>query len=382
MTKKYQKTFLYFLVIWGFLAISFMQANGTPGDQDDHVRKKLHGYFRQLTKQGNYSGAVLIAREGEIFFKEGYGFANYDTGKPNRPSTVYAIASMSKAFTAMSIMILEERGLLSVNDTLSDYLADYPNGDNITIHHLLNMTAGIPDFFNNVVGSGNISEFHTPDDLLQHFINDPPDHEPGTQWTYCNSCYVLLGIIIEQVAGMTYKEFIEEEIMAPLRMRDTCYPMLDRLNDSTVLKKAFPYEKAVTYENAESIPPEPAAFLNATVAFSAGGIFSTVIDMYKWHRGLCTEQLVSYATLERIFTPGPGNYGYGWYIEYHDIAGEERKLIWHWGSYLGYHGFIARLVDDGIFIVLLLNFTSPNIDNQYQLLPIVKDTASLILEND
>ncbi|MCP5103246.1 MAG: beta-lactamase family protein [bacterium] len=359
-----------------------MQIDGASGTQNDLLKQKLHNHFRTLTHKGLYSGAVLINWSGEVLLKDGYGIADNDKGKPNRSSTAYGIASMSKAFTAVSIMMLEERGLLSVNDKLTDYLPDYPNGDNISIHQLLNMTAGVPDFFGNALSSGNMSKFHTPEELLQYFINDPPDHAPGTEWTYCNSCYILLGIILEQVSGMTYKEFIETEIMAPLDMRRSSYPMLDRLDDSTVLEKAFPYKKAVTYENAGIIPPEPADFLNPTVAFSAGGVFSTVMDMYKWHRALSTDQLVSPQTLERIFTPGLGNYGYGWYIESLEIAGREHKLIWHWGSYIGYHSFIARFVDDETVIILLLNFTALEIENQNELFPIVKGAASIIFEND
>ncbi|MCP5106326.1 MAG: beta-lactamase family protein, partial [bacterium] len=351
MKKTFMKTFVCLLVVWSLTVFTFAAPTPpgqTQGDNLGQVKKELRDHFRGLTDQGLFSGSVLVAKDDRVLYKEGLGVADYDTGQVNTPTTVYAIASMSKAFTAMSIMMLEERGLLSVNDKLSDYFPDYPYGDDITIHQLLNMSAGIPDFFTNIIASGNFSNYHTPEEMLQYFVDDPLVHEPGNGWAYCNSCFMFLGMIIEQVSGLTYRDFLQENIFDPLKMKHTSYEPNDL---------DFANKRAVGYDHIDVLPPPVSPYLNAGVAYSAGGVFSTVTDMYKWHRALETEQLLSAETLRKIFTPGLGNYGYGWYIEYHDISGQERKLVWHWGSYLGYHGFIGRFVEDDVFIMLLLNFT-------------------------
>lgn len=374
MNKIVSKTLIVALIILGLTSFTYLNplaAGEHHGFQTGKIKRKLNSYFSDLTTQGLFTGAVLVAKNGKILLNRGFGLADYATGRHNTQDTVYAIASMTKAFTAMSIMILEERGLLSVNDTLSLYLPDYPDGEDITIHQLLNMTAGVHDFFDDEALWQNISTYHEPEEMLQYFIDDPLDFEPGTQWEYCNSCYILLGIIIEKVSGMTYRDFIHENILCPLRMRHTSY-------DPDAMD--FLHLKAVGYDTIATLPPPISFYLHPTVAFSAGGIFSTVTDMYKWTRALETNILVSNETLQRIFTPGLGNYGYGWYIESLDVADLNRKMIWHWGSYVGYHGFIARFVDDDLFIVMLLNITAPN-DVPYQLLPFVKGAAEIVLSH-
>ncbi|MCP4157883.1 MAG: beta-lactamase family protein, partial [bacterium] len=325
---------------------------------------------------GELSGSVLITKDGQVLLKEGYGTADYETGRPNRPNTIYAIASMSKAFTSMSVMILEERGLLSVNDTLDLYIADYPNGENITLHHLLRMNAGIGVMLDadDPVVWANISNYHTPMELLQYFRDDSPLYEPGTQWNYCNSCYVLLGIIIEQVSGVTYGEFIRTNILDPLKMNHTSYDPLG-IDFS---------HKAVGYDNLSTTPPPVSAYLHPSVTYSAGAIFSSINDMFKWQEAfdMKKQELVTAETLQRMFTPGLGNYGYGWYIEYIDVCGQERKLYWHWGSYLGYHGFIGRLDDDGIFVLIQQNITSPSLYDQAVLMPKFKEVVEIILDSE
>jgi len=366
MKSFFKKTFVSVLVIGSFTVLSFAAEPGGKGQ----VQKNLREYFRGLTDQGLFSGSVLVAREGNILYKEGLGLADYDTGRVNTPTTVYAIASMGKAFTAVSIMILEERGLLSVNDKLSDYMPNYPRGDEITIHQLLNMSAGI---YNYARHPGlRISEYHSHEEMLQYFMNEPMEHEPGTDWAYCNSCYFLLGMIVEQVSGMTYRDFLRVNIFEPLKMEHSGY-------DPDGFE--FDNKKAVGYDHIQTVPPPVSITIHPTVTFSAGGIYSTVTDMYKWHRSFQTEALLSRDTLDRIFTPGLGNYGYGWFIESHEVAGQEREMIWHWGSYLGYHGFIAHLPAEDIFILLQYNFTAPNPEDRYQALPYVKGAAEIILNH-
>lgn len=355
-----------------FLAITWVQFVKADTVNIGKVKGELRDYFRNLTENRLFSGSVLVAKDGKILYKEGLGIADYNTGQVNTIPTVYPIASMSKAFTAMSIMILEERELLNVDDNLSIYLPDFLTGDQVTIRQLLNMTAGVHGFEFNPAVWENLSRYHDHDGMLSYFMYEDLDHEPGTQWSYCNSCYYLLGLVIQEVSGMTYRDFIRENILCPLGMKHTGY-------DPEGLE--FPQLTAVGYDHIQTDPPPESVYLHPTITFSAGAIYSTVSDMYKWGESFKGETLVSAETIERIFTPGLGNYGFGWYIEELEVAGQEKEIIWHWGSYVGYHGFIARFVDDDIFVMLLLNFSAPNSDDQYQLYPFARDAAEIVLND-
>ncbi|MCU0285641.1 MAG: beta-lactamase family protein [Acidobacteria bacterium] len=355
--KKFTSKVLTVLLVLGILTIgNYVQGDEVLGQKCDPVKQKLRTYFQQLAEEKIFSGAVLIARDGKILLQDGFGLADYETGKKNKPKTAYGIGSMTKAFTAMSIMMLKERGLLNVNDPIGNYIPGYPNGDIITIHQLMNHTSGIFEYINDPTsaiwdnGLENLAFYHTPDQLLEYFINRPLYYEPGTQWSYCNSGYVVLGVIIEKLSGMTYGNFIKKNILGPLNMRNTLY------NEYNI---DFP-NKAVGYNDVISQPPQVSPLLHPSVAFSAGGIFSTIIDMYKWDQALYTNRLVSQETLNKIFTPGLGDYGYGWFIDTLDINGQNYKQIWHWGSSLGYHSLISRLVDEKVTLILLHNTSAPN----------------------
>ena len=368
MKKKTLNVLLCSLVIWSLTGLTFAESAEIQKDNDVLVKQALRSYFNQLAKRESFSGSVLIAREGKFLLKEGYGIANYNTGQPNRPSTVFAIASFTKAFTAMSVMILEERGLISVNDTVADYISGFPNGGRITIDHLLSHTSGLYDFLSNPSLWENKDSFHLPEQLLQYFMNEPLNFEPGTQFEYSNSNYITLGNIIERVSGMSFRDFIKDNILEPLNMRHTSYDPYEA---------DFP-RKAVGYDDLE--PPVEAMYFNSSIPYSAGAMRSTAMDLYKWDQALYTEQLVSAATRERMFTPGLGDYGYGWYIDNLDVNGEMHKQIWHWGSYFGFHSYIARLVDDEVTIIILRNTPQVTADPQ-ELRPIVEEAAVIIFEN-
>ncbi len=367
MKKEILRSLVVLFVVLGFLTP--LTAGDTPKGQ---VKKELRNYFEGLTQQGDFTGSVMIAQEGKVILTDGFGIADYVTERPNTQNTVYAIASTSKAFTAMSILILEERGLLSVTDVVADYVPNIPHGDEVTIHQMLNMTGGFYNFFNHPsLWDGSVEEYHTPEEVLQYFVYEPMVNEPGEAWSYCNSCYHLLGMVIEEASGQTFRDFVQENILTPLKMKHTSYDP-----DSV----EFNNKKAVGYDDVKSADPSVSLFLHPTVAYSAGGMFSTVKDMYKWNRALTSDALVSYETLDKIFTPGLGNYGYGWYIENLEMAGEVREVRWHWGSYLGYHSFIAWMPNEDLYIHVIMNITSPDLGDQYQLLPVAQAAAAIVLD--
>jgi CubicO group peptidase (beta-lactamase class C family) len=342
------------------------------------VKHQLKAYFSQLEDEKTFNGSVLIAKQGKIIFKKGYGLANYEAGITNKPKTVMAIASMTKAFTSMSIMMLEERGLLSLDDTISDYIPEFPNsdqvdpgfpnGDQITIHHLLSQSSGLFEYLNNGDLWPNASQYHAPEDLLQYYVGEPLQFTPGSEFGYSNPNYVTLGIIIERVSGMSYRDFIQENILDPLKMRHTSYDPFEM---------DFP-NKAIGYDQID--PPLVSMYFHPSISYAAGAIYSTVLDMYKWDQSMYTEKLVSFETLQKMFTPGHGDYGYGWWIDELDVDGKKYKQIWHSGSYFGFHSVISRLVDEKITVILLLNISPPfSSTPELVLEPLVQEAAGIVL---
>lgn len=349
-------------------------AGGQPdkGHAYGLVKQDLKAYFQTLTDARAFSGAVLVARDGHILLNRGYGMASYEEGIRNRSDTVFAIASFTKAFAAMSIMILEESGALSVDDTVAEHIPGFPHGEEITIRNLLNQTAGLPEYLLNPDLWANITLFHTPVELLGYFADEPLSFPPGTQHQYSNSNYVTLGVIIESVSGLPFRDFVRQNILDPLGMEQTSYDPYG---------VDFP-DKATGYDDITVDPPIPSAiYAHPSIPFTAGGMYSTIEDLYRWDQALYTEALVSSATLERMFTPGFGDYGFGWYIDELEVDGQLHKQIWHWGSFFGFHGYISRLVDDRVTIIIQFN-TSPSTDTPEELRPMAEDVAAIVFSRD
>jgi CubicO group peptidase (beta-lactamase class C family) len=367
MKKIILRTCITVLVIVG--VVNFCLAKDNNGKCYDQVKQQLNAYFSQLEESKTFSGAVLIAQKGQVIFKKGCGMANYEAGIPNNPNTVFAIASLTKAFTCMSIMMLEERGLLSIEDTIADHIPDFPNGDQVTIHHLLSQSSGLFEYLYNPDIWNNIDRYHTPEELLLYFMNEPLQFEPGSRFEYSNSNYITLGNIVERVSGLPFRDFVRQNILAPLKMKHTGYDPLET--------DYFP-NRAVGYDLID--PPLVSMYCHPSIPYTAGAMYSTVLDLFKWDQALYTERLVSKATLQKIFTPGHGSYGYAWYIDELDVNGLMHKQIWHWGAYFGFHGYISRLVNDQITVILLLNI-SPTLGAPDELRPIVQDAVGIVLGN-
>jgi len=363
----FSRSSIILLVIVSLTTFAFAK-NGN-GHIYGPVKQQLDAYFSQLEEAKTFTGSVLVAKEGKVIFKKGYGMANYEAGIANKPATVMAIASLTKAFTSMSIMMLEERGLLSTDDTIADYIPEFPNGDQVTLHHLLSQSSGLFEYLYNPDIWANIDQYHNPEDLLEYYMYEPLQFTPGSRHEYSNSNYITLGIIVERVSGMTFRDFIKVHILDPLKMKHTSYDPFET---------DFP-DKAIGYDMID--PPLVSMYCHPSIPFTAGAIYSTVLDMYKWEQALYTEKLVSFETLQKMFTPGHGDYGYGWYINDLDVNGEMHKHIWHWGAYFGFHSFISRLVDDKITVILLLNI-SPPLGTPDELKPLVQEAAGIVLQNN
>jgi CubicO group peptidase (beta-lactamase class C family) len=289
----------------------------------------------------SFMGSALVARDGKVFFSKGYGSANLEWNVPNAPDTKFRLGSVTKQFTAASILLLEERGKLSVSDPVKKYLPDAPAAwDKITIFHLLTHTSGIPNF----TSFPDYAKFEpfatTAEQVVGRFRDKPLDFQPGEKWSYSNSGYVLLTYLIEKITGGSYKTFVQENIFTPLRMKDSGYDS----NSAVIPHRASGY----TLVNNQL---ENAGFVHMTVPQGAGALYSTTEDLLKWEQGLFGGKVLQAASLQKMTTPFKNDYAFG--LEVKTVAGH--KLIDHGGGIQGFNTELAYYPDDKLTVVVLGN---------------------------
>jgi len=305
------------------------------------IATKVDEYINAQTKLGAFSGSVLIAQGGKVLLSKGYGMANLELGVPNTPQTKFRLGSVTKQFTAMAIMQLQERGLLDVNNPITKYIPDYPNGEKITIRHLLTHTSGIPnltdfpDFLETMMLPSPVEK------TIERFKNKPLEFEPGEKFSYSNSGYILLGYLIEKISGKSYEDFLSENIFQPLNMVNSGYD-----HSSTILKN-----RASGYSlGTDGIIN--AGYIDMSLPLGGGSLYSTVEELYLWDRALYTEELVSKTIMDKIFTPFLEEYAYGWNVS--ELY--KHKRISHSGGINGFSSNISRYPDDDLCIVVLSNY--------------------------
>ena len=302
------------------------------------------------TERETFTGAVLVARNGKILLRQGYGWADRDNQIANTPQTKYRLGSVTKQFTAMAVLILQPQGLLHVQEPICPYIPECPDSwKMITIHHLLTHTSGIPS----LTDFPDFKTFKaiptTPEQTIARFKDKPLDFQSGAQWNYSNSGYIVLGYIIEQVSRQSYEMFLQQNIFDPLQMTSTGYDH----NDGSL---------ATGYTGVNSHWGTP-DLIDMSLAYAAGGLYSTVEDLYRWDQALYSEQLVSQESLDLMFTPetkmtmnGLG-YGYGWFVG----RMNQHKAVSHGGGIDGFVTEIRRYIDDRVTIIILSNRQTTNI---------------------
>ncbi len=307
----------------------------------EEISSKAADYFRIQNELGRFSGAVLIGSKGKIIFERGYGLANYELQVPITPRTKFRLGSLTKAFTAAAILQLAEKGKLSLDDQVARYLSNYPQAEKITIHHLLTHTSGIPNF----TALPEYQKFKlnptTLDRTINLFRQLPLEFEPGTKFSYSNSNYILLTDIIEKVSGKSYADYLRENIFLPLNMLDTCYDDPNR-----IIKYR---SRGYSLRNGDLIN---APHIDMSVPAGAGGLLSTVEDLFAWDQGLRSERILTAASLEKMFTPFLNGYAYGWEIK--KING--RLIAQHGGRIEGFLSQMVRFLDDDLCLIILSNF--------------------------
>ncbi len=338
---KIRKSLSFLVVI--LLATSAILAQDKVQKIDD-LLKTYHEY-------NQFNGAILVAENGKVIYKKGHGLANKEWGIPNTPDTKFRIGSVTKQFTAAIIMQLVEEGKIKLDGKITDYLPDYrkDTGSKVTIHQLLNHTSGIPSYTNAKFFREDSRDYYSPADFVKKFSSGNLQFEPGKRFAYNNSGYFILGAIIEKLDGMTYAESLQKRILKPLGMTNTGYD-----THSPILKK-----RARGYEKVAGGKFINTSYLDMSLPYAAGSMYSTVEDLYKWDQALYGNKVLSTESKKKMFTPGLQKYGYGFFIDELEIAKTDRnvKTIGHGGGINGFNALFTRFVDQKNLVVILDNIT-------------------------
>ncbi|MBW3625261.1 MAG: serine hydrolase [Armatimonadetes bacterium] len=331
-----------------------LAGHGAKDSSLPSVAQVVDATMTEATRGESSGAAILLARDGKILLEKGYGYADIGNRVPITPKTKFRIGSVTKQFTAASILALMESGKLRLDDKLSKFYPDFPRGDEVTIRHLLNHTSGIhsytsqPDFESRAV---------TPikmDELIEEIKKFPYDFSPGEKWQYNNSGYFLLGAILEKVSGETYESFLRKRFFGPLGMKDTG---VHRAND-IIAHEATGY----TYAGGKL---QKALNWNMEWAGGAGALYSTVGDLYRWNEAVFGGKALKPETLKQAFSPVSTEgepkpsveegYGFGWSI------GRSRGLstVSHGGGLHGFVSMLERYPEQNVTMVVLANAAPP-----------------------
>jgi len=316
------------------------------------VKPEVASHFDELlaqwTRDGTFTGSVLIAQDGVVYLSEAYGLADREQGIPNTPQTRFHLASMSKQFTAMAILILQSQGKLNVQDPICDYIANCPAAwQDITIHQLLTHTSGLSPRLDTIMDKLATDPATPPDPAYFFEITgeEPLETRPGEQYAYSNFGYVLLAHIIEKASRQSYADFLEENIFTPLNMRDTGYE-----DTSSGVAAGYTYVYAT----------KAAEYVLLPISDGSDTLYSTTEDLYLWDQALYSDQILPQDELEPMFTRyvpetdyPPFGYGYGWLVT--KILGQPLVGGAGYGGGGGFATFYLRYPADGLTLIVLVN---------------------------
>ncbi|MFC2164126.1 serine hydrolase [Acidobacteriota bacterium] len=336
-----------FVLFFAFAVIVSFSTTCATQDSESKVKADMDAYLKSV----NFNGSALVAAGGEVLLSRGYGMANFEHDVPNTPQTIFRIGSMSKQFTAMAILQLQEMGKLNVMDPISDYM-DIPEiWEGITIHHLLSHTSGIPIYYSYPEYYGYSRYPIAPKELVETVWEKPLHFKPGEACSYSCTNFTILGYLIEVLSGLSYADFLQENIFLPLEMRDSGYDQ-----SSPIIKN-----RASGYYWKADGKLANAGYIHMTAPYAAGALYSTVEDMYKWDRAQYTEKLVSQQSLNAMFTPHTYSAEYGGFHNGYGVWVSERKnrkIVGHAGGVNGFSTFFERYVDDDVCVIVLSNTRS------------------------
>lgn len=326
-------------VLLAFLAMS------TPSFGLDDER--IDRLFRAYDRTDAPGASVLVVKDGVVVYQRGYGMADLEAGTAADEATNFRLASLTKQFTAMAVMILKEDGRLTYDQALTDVLPGFPAyGSRIKIRHLLNHTSGLRDY-EDLIPNGQREQLKDAD-VVQILTRQSSTYfTPGSQYRYSNSGYATLAHVVAQVSGMRFSEFLEARVFAPLEMRSTV-AFEDGIN--TVPNRSYGYTP-----NGNGFTRTDQSLTSAVLG--DGGVYTSAVDWVKWDEALYTDRLVSTATLAEAFTPGrltsgaATAYGFGWMIDTY----RGKRRVHHTGSTIGFRTAVQRFPDERLTVLVLVN---------------------------
>ncbi len=312
------------------------------------IQKLVDEYLAPFQKYDLFSGTILIVKNGKTLVNKGYGYANYQHKVKNSPSTKFRMASLSKMFTHLAILQLAEKGGLHLNDKIEKYLPDFPNGDKITIQHLIDHSSGIPHLNNFPQYDQIAKEHYTVEEVITLFKDKPLDFNPGEKKTYSNSGYVLLVFIIEKVSGSSYAKYLEENIFQPAGMKnsghDSGTQLIENMADGYMM-------------NLEGKGLQKPLYYDPSIKIGGGSLYSTTEDLFLFSKAYQEGKLSK--TTKPLYNQGTFGKSPGY-----------NSLIWQY---------------EGIFIALLSNnYSTPirqvawelsnmMLDKEYKIIDIKED---------
>lgn len=301
--------------------------------------------------------AVAICRDGKLIKAAGYGLANVELSVPVTPETIFQTGSVGKQFTSMAVMMLVEQGKIALDDKITKYLPESPSfWKNITVRQLLTHTSGIADYGGeeDTMGKGviNFRKDYTEEELIKAFAKMPMDFAPGEKWSYSNTGYVLLGIIIHRATGEFYGDYLQKRIFKPLGMNSTRI-----ISEADIVPHRSAGYRLVKGElkNQQWVSPT----LNTT---ADGALYTNVLDLAKWDAALDARQMVSAASYQAMWSPVKLNngktypYGFGWSLSEKD----GKRIVSHDGAWQGFTMNITRHIDDRFTVIVMTNLDSDN----------------------
>ncbi len=365
-------TLLFLFLLCFFLTPA---ANGQP----DNTAGVLDHYLSARAGMGGFSGAVLVAKDGKIIFRKGYGYADVEKRIPFTPETQHEVASISKMFTSMAALRLRDQGKLRLEDSICKYLNDCPDiWKPITVQQLMRHNSGIPDYEEALdLGSDKYMQFMMqPDASAKIFENAkklPLDFKPGEKFHYSNTGYIVLSHVIQRAAGQPFAEFVTNQILKPAGMTNS--GVLGWRSSPKRLANGYTHGDLGWDKSLAGVPLTSGHLkrvpnLPLTPPAGDGGLYSTLDDLYRWSQLMDGSRLVTAAEVQEIFTPGLDNYGYGWFIG----NAFNRKRVRHTGSLPGYVSDFIKFPDDKITIIYFSNL------DRARSASIVRDVTAIVLD--
>jgi CubicO group peptidase (beta-lactamase class C family) len=323
---------------------------------DERVIEDLRDFMLALVQKDEFSGAVLVARDGEVLFKQAYGLASVAWGIPNQTDTRFNLGSMNKMFTAVAILQLAQAGKLDLHAPFGQYLSNYAKpsiANKVTIHHLLTHTGGLGDIFDQAYEITSKDRFLRPADYLPLFDEKELLFEPGTSWSYSNAGFILLGLIIEAVSGQNYFEYIRRHIYQPAGMENS--DSYDLRYDTPNLANGYTQMVPGGGKRMNNL------FMHVVKGSPAGGGYSTVEDLLHFDIALRNHRLLNANYTEKLWggkiavENEDQKYSYG----FHEQIVDGQRVVGHGGGFMGINSDLAMYLDSGITVAVMSNYDPP-----------------------